>query len=272
MVVDGKYLAEQLLSDIASRVVAIPYTPKLGVVTCVPDSATRQYLELKQRKARSVGIELVVLELHEEATTVDCVAATKRLAETCHGVLVQLPLPAHIDRETVLMAIPVDQDPDGFAYGRTSTAVLPPVAGAIDCIANTYQVDWQHKKVVVVGNGRLVGQPAAHYANDKGAVVLILTEDTADYAAHLKTADIIISGVGKPHFITLDMVQDGVVVFDAGASEDGGQVVGDVHPNVAEKASLFTPVPGGIGPVTVAVLLDNMLSLVARAAPLDKGE
>ena len=143
----------------------------------------------------------------------------------------------------------------------SNASVLPPVVQAIDVIAQKYQLDWKHKQVVVLGYGRLVGQPAAHYVKQNGAKVIVLTEDWPDYFESIHTADIIISGVGKPHFITKDMVQPGVIVFDAGASEDGGVIVGDVHPEVAEVASLFTPVPGGIGPITVSALLYNVLLL-----------
>jgi methylenetetrahydrofolate dehydrogenase (NADP+)/methenyltetrahydrofolate cyclohydrolase len=261
MIVDGRAIAEKILSSVATQTADATYVPKLGIITCAPNAETKQYLDLKQRKAKAVGIELVVLELPLEATTADCVAATKRLAQTSHGVVVQLPLPEHIDRETVLAAVPVEQDPDGFAYGRDEHAVLPPVAGAIDYIVKEAGLSLVGKRVVVLGEGRLVGQPCAKYATAAGARVTILTEHSADYASQLLNAEVLITGIGKPHFITADMVKAGVVVFDAGASEDSGEIVGDVDPNVAEKASLFTPVPGGIGPITVAVLLQNVVGL-----------
>jgi methylenetetrahydrofolate dehydrogenase (NADP+)/methenyltetrahydrofolate cyclohydrolase len=108
----------------------------------------------------------------------------------------------------------------------------------------------------------LVGQPAARYVETEGGVVSVLTEDSPEYDAQIAQAEVLITGVGQAHFITPDRVSDGVVVFDAGASEDGGVVVGDVDPAVAEKASLFTPVPGGVGPITVAALLDNLVELI----------
>lgn len=264
MIIDGRALAQDLLNAVQTATTKLNATPKLGVVTCVPSPETKQYLELKQKKAKEAGINLSVLELPEYVTTDDCVATVQRLAEEVDGVLIQLPLPKHIDRETVLNAVPVDKDPDGFSYGTSEMSVLPPVVQAIDIIAGKYAFDWQDKQVVILGYGRLVGQPVAHYIRKQGIEPTILTEDSEYYFEAIRNADVLISGVGKPHFITRDMVKDSVAVFDAGASEDGGVIVGDVHQNVAEIASLFTPVPGGIGPITVAALLNNVLKLVNK--------
>lgn len=264
MIIDGRSLAKDILVEVKSLVSSKEQSPKLGVVTCAPGVETRQYLELKQKKAREVGVRTVILELPETASTDDCVACINRLAEDCQGIVVQLPLPEQVDREKVLDAVPVTKDPDGFSYGRDERSVLPPVAGAIQYIANKHQVSFAGKKVVVVGHGRLVGKPAVIFAEAEGGEVTILEEDTPQYEEELKTADIVITGVGKPHFIKSDMVKDGVIVFDAGASEDSGEVVGDVHPEVADKALLFTPVPGGIGPITVALLLKNLIALANR--------
>lgn len=264
MMVDGKAIAKNILDKVARETAAISFKPKLGVMTCAPQLETQQYLDLKKRKADEVGIDVIVLELPETASTADCVACVNRLADTCHGVLVQLPLPSHIDREVVLDAVPVTKDPDGFAYGRDTRSLLPPVAAAIDAIAKEHNVNFEGKKVTVVGDGKLVGQPALRYAEKSGGDVILLTEDSDDYDEHIKSADILISGVGKPHFINESMVKDGVVIFDAGASEDGGEVVGDIHPDASKKSSIFTPVPGGIGPITVAALLHNLTTIINR--------
>lgn len=264
MVVDGRAIAKEILASVAKKTANLSFTPKLGVVTCAPGPETRQYLELKCTKADQVGVDVIVLELPHDTTTQDCIATVNRLAEDCHGVLVQLPLPNHIQRELVLDAVPVAKDVDGFAYGRDSRSVLPPVPAAIDAIAQKHNIDFSHKKVAVIGYGRLVGEPAARYAEKMGAEVAVLLEDSKEYVETLRSADIVIAGAGKPHFITKDMVSTGVIIFDAGASEDGGVIVGDVHPEVSQVASIFSPVPGGIGPITVAMLLDNLLKLIRQ--------
>lgn len=258
MIVDGRAIASEMYRDIATRVTQCERQPKLGIVTCAPNLETKQYLSLKKRKAHDVGIGLVLLELDVAATTADMVTTVKRLVTEVDGVVVQLPLPPHIDREAVLAAIPPTHDPDGFSYPH-SDSLLPPVVGAIAEISQNYSIDWEQKQVVIFGHGRLVGKPCEAYAKSRGASVIVVTEESGDATAELRAADIIIAGAGTPHFITSDMVKDQVVVFDAGASEDGGVIVGDVSPEVADKAQLFTPVPGGIGPITVAVLLRNLV-------------
>ena len=232
ILVDGKALAANLLAEVKASVSTLTAAPHLVVITCAPNFETQKYLALKKAKA--------------------------------DGIIVQLPLPAHIDTAAVLAAVPASHDVDAFKYQTGETTVLPPVVGAIDEIAKQHQVQFENKQVVIFGAGRLVGAPAARYATLRGAKVTVLTEDSTDSVEAVLAADIIILGVGKPNLLTLDMVKEGVVVFDAGASEDGGLLVGDADPTVASKASLFTPVPGGIGPMTIALLFRNLLELKAR--------
>jgi methylenetetrahydrofolate dehydrogenase (NADP+) / methenyltetrahydrofolate cyclohydrolase len=240
MIIDGRALAASMYRQVAEEISLRPVPPKLAIVTCDPAPATKQYLELKRRKAKAVGISLTIIELPRTATTAETVTTVQKAVGIADGVVVQLPLPPHIDREAVLACIPATHDPDGFSYGHAASSALPPVVAAIDIIASQYDVSCNGKSVAVVGFGRLVGQPAAAYAQLHGGEVTVVTEDTIDPLAILKSADIIISGVGKPHFITAEMVKEGVVIFDAGASEDGGVVVGDVHPDVSKRATLFT--------------------------------
>ncbi|MCA9359131.1 bifunctional 5,10-methylenetetrahydrofolate dehydrogenase/5,10-methenyltetrahydrofolate cyclohydrolase [Candidatus Kaiserbacteria bacterium] len=263
MMVDGKAIATKILTEISKEVGQLSRPPKLSAITCAPNFETQKYLQLKKAKAASVGIGLNVVELSQMATTAEVVASIKQVLKDSDGIVVQLPLPPQIDRDAVLRAVPVEKDPDGFLYGVTVNACLSPVVGAIDEISKFYNVDWAGKKVIVLGQGRLVGLPAAAYARSKSDMVQVFEIDTFD-EKELKTADIIVSGIGRPHFITKKMVKPGVVIFDAGTSEDGGVLVGDVHTEVASVASLLTPVPGGIGPITIAYLLRNLLRLSSQ--------
>ncbi len=263
MIIDGRAVAKAMYDEVAREVSLLARPPVLVAITCAPNFETRKYLELKKQKAAAVGITLRVVELPETVSTEEAIACVKAVAPDVDGIVVQLPFPKHIDRETVLAAVPISKDPDGFGYGSTPKGCMPPVTRAIVEIAKTYTVDFLHKDIVVLGEGRLVGKPTAQYLRQKGALVQVLTEETFSCDA-IQAADILITGIGRPHFITPDMVKDGVVVFDAGTSEDGGVMVGDVHPAVADKAALFTPVPGGIGPITVAVLLQNLVSLMRQ--------
>jgi methylenetetrahydrofolate dehydrogenase (NADP+) / methenyltetrahydrofolate cyclohydrolase len=261
MIVDGKAVAARIYIEVAEGVKTLAKQPVMAAITCAPNFETQKYLELKKRKAAEVGIALRVVELPDTVSTEEAVACVQAVASQVDGVVVQLPFPTHVDREALLAAVPVEKDPDGFAYGMSDAACIPPVTAAILAIAKTYNVDFLDKNIVVLGQGRLVGAPAARFLRAAGAPVTVLTE--ADFnEAIVKEADVIITGIGKPHFVTPDMVKEGVVIFDAGTSEDGGVVVGDVRPDVAEAASLFTPVPGGIGPITIAALLQNLLFLV----------
>ncbi len=262
MIVDGKRIAQQIYESLKEEVALLPKAPVLAAITCAPNFETQKYLELKKRKAAEVGITLRVVELPDTVTTEEAVACVKAVLPQVDGIVVQLPFPAHIDREQVLAAVPAEKDPDGFSYGTATAACVPPVVGAIKAIADEYHINLAAAQAVVLGQGRLVGAPAAHYLHSIGAGVTTLTEENQHDLGLIKVADVIISGIGKPHFVTLDMIQSGVVIFDAGTSEDGGVMAGDVHPEVATVARLYTPVPGGIGPITIAVLLSNLVTLV----------
>ncbi len=264
MIVDGKEIAHRIYTEVATEVGHFPHQPTMAAIACDPNFETQKYLELKKRKAAAAGIALRVVELSRTVTTEQVIACIKAVAVDVDGVVVQLPFPVHVDREAILEAVPADKDPDGFSYGLHNSVCIPPVTGAIVEIMKTHNLSFAGKNVVVLGQGRLVGGPMITYLQMRDIPVNVLTEESPDYQEVLKEADIIISGIGKPHFVTKDMVKPGVVLFDAGTSEEGGVVVGDVHPEVADIAALFTPVPGGIGPITVAVLLRNLIQLVKK--------
>jgi methylenetetrahydrofolate dehydrogenase (NADP+)/methenyltetrahydrofolate cyclohydrolase len=180
---------------------------------------------------------------------------------------VQLPLPTHLDTEAICAAIPVQKDPDLLSrkaqenFIHSSSVILPPVVAAIDTIFSKYEVSLLDKKVAVIGQGKLVGVPVVTWIKQKGILSLIVDRKMLDDKSCLKEADVIISGAGVLNLITMDMVKDGVVLIDAGTSEAGGKIAGDIDPACAIKAALFTPVPGGVGPVTVAMLFRNLLEL-----------
>ena len=260
--VDGKEIARKIVSETSEIVSTLTSSPKLGIVTCAPNFETRKYLALKKKKAAAAGIAVVILELPETATTEDVLNSLRSVLPNVDGVVVQLPLPSGIDTNKIISAIPAEKDPDGFA--AEESLVLAPVPGAIAAIAHEHKVSFKDKKVVVLGYGRLVGEPVARFAEAAGANVSVMTIETGVNKEILQSADIIVTGIGSPKFVTADMVREDVVVFDAGTSEDGGDLVGDVHPDVYKKAALYTPVPGGIGPVTIAVLLRNLIFLKRR--------
>jgi methylenetetrahydrofolate dehydrogenase (NADP+) / methenyltetrahydrofolate cyclohydrolase len=259
-IIDGKEIASEIYAELAKKVAGLTKVPKMAIITCNPNFETTKYLELKKRKAEQIGVTLNIIEMPEDTTTTDFITCIESIAPTVDGVVVQLPLPTHINREQVLSVVPKNQDPDCFQSGD----LLAPVVGAIDEIAKRATLNWPDKKVAVVGYGRLVGKPVAEYLKAQGAVVTVLTEASENFKEVLITADVVVSGVGHSGLITSDIVKSGVIVFDAGTSEEGGELKGDVSPTVANKASLFTPVPGGIGPITIAILLRNLVTLASR--------
>lgn len=263
-IVDGKRLANQITEEVVEMVKKQPEPPRLVVITCSPNFETQRFLSLKKTKADSLGVDMDTIVLPVETNTQKIIDIIKDQATKANGIIVQLPLPIHIDADAILALVPSNLDVDVFGYRGEDTDILPPVIGAISEIAKYHKIIWKGKEVVVFGAGRLVGAPAILYALAMGANVTLITEQTIDVDVLTKKADIIILGVGKPNLLTSEMVKDGVVVFDAGASEDGGLLVGDASLSVAEKASLITPVPGGIGPMTVILLFRNLLKLCSR--------
>ncbi len=264
MLVDGKKIAADVYAKLKEELAASGQHPCLTVFTCGPNAETRKYLELKKKRAGEVGIDVLLIEMDAGVSTKEAVAAIATSVAAADGVIVQLPFPSQVDPEELLAAIPNKLDVDAIHYQGEDTDVLPPVVGAISEIAKRHEIDFRDKKVVVVGQGRLVGKPAAWWAKAKGAMVTVVDRDTKDPDAWLREADIIISGAGQPGLITPGQIKEGVIVFDAGTTEEGGQLKGDVDPACAEKASLFTPVPGGIGPITIAILLKNLVTLYRR--------
>lgn len=261
MLVDGKAIASDILNSVALDVAKLGNVPRLAAITCAPNFETQKYLQMKRLKATSVGVVLKVIELPVEATTKEVIDCVKQVAKESDGIVIQLPFPKQINLDEILSEIPSSKDPDGFCYGVNDLACMPPVVGAIDEISLREKLIWKDKQVIILGMGRLVGAPAAQYARRSGAIVNVLTKETYNEKL-LLNADIIVSGIGQPHFIKSSMIKRGVVIFDAGTSEEGGVLVGDVDPQVADKAALITPVPGGIGPITIACLLRNLVQLV----------
>jgi len=260
MIVDGKKIAERMYARIRDEVLALGRSPHLTIITCAPNPETQRYLALKRRNAALINIETNIIELPPTASTDDIVKVIQDSLTATDGVILQLPLPLSIDVERVLRAIPSAYDVD--ALNPETTAVFSPVVGACIEILTTYNISVDGARAVVIGEGRLVGRPVAAWLKNAGARVTVVKKDD-DIADALKDAEIIVCGAGDPGIVTPEMIKDGVVILDAGASESGGMLRGDADPACGKKAKLFTPVPGGIGPVTVAYLYKNLL-LLAR--------
>jgi len=258
--VDGKALAENVYTEIRQQVRQLGKAPRLAIITCDPDFATKKYLALKQAKAKAVGFSVTVCELSEVVSTEIVVEKINSLTPEVDAIIVQLPLPPIINLDIVLANIPPSHDADAL-NPKTTSLVWSPVVAACAYILDKAKVEIANRHATVVGSGRLVGQPIYRWLNIKGAAVSLVTKDTKDIGYYTRPADIVVSGAGVPGLITPDLIKPGAVVLDAGTAEADGELRGDADPACLAKASLFTPVPGGIGPLTVAFLLKNVVTL-----------
>ncbi|MBU6214278.1 bifunctional 5,10-methylenetetrahydrofolate dehydrogenase/5,10-methenyltetrahydrofolate cyclohydrolase [Patescibacteria group bacterium] len=270
MIIDGRALARAVLERTKARVELLDHAPKVAALVANPTPATESYMSIKSNRAAEAGCALEVVRLGSDSTTDELIAVIKAL--TADAIIVQLPLPDSIDTHAVCDAIPVEKDTDVLSASARARNVdlrnphvVPPVVGAVQEIFETYRVNAKGKKTVVVGAGYLVGAPVAAWLKEQGAEVVIVTRESGGLRSALAAADLIVSGAGSPRLITHGMIKDGVVLIDAGTSESGGAIVGDADPACAAKCSLFTPVPGGIGPVAVAKLFENAVTLVELA-------
>ncbi len=263
--IDGKKIAEDILRDVG--VVAKVMQKRVCFIQFGDDVPSTQFIARKVRIAAQMGIQADVL--HERTiTTTDAALAlvSDSVREDYDGIVVQLPLPYSIDADTVLNAIPPELDIDVLsaeglrAFERGQTERMPPVAGAVDAIIRARAIELEGKAIVIVGKGKLVGAPIALLFDKLGISYTAIDIGTLEHEQHelFLAADIIISGIGVAGHIQPHMIKEGVVLIDAGTSEHAGVLVGDIDPSCHEKASLYTPVPGGVGPVTVAVLLRNI--------------
>ena len=269
MIIDGRKIAEELKISFKEKVVLLDDVPTLVVIMVGDDSASKQFVGIKKRFADAVGIPIQLIYFSKETDTKTLVDVIKNLSadNNVGGIVVQLPLPEHIDARNVLNAVSVKKDVDMLSdsaieqFNKNESQTLPPVTGAFAEILCHEKVDVKDKNVVVVGHGALVGKPAAVWLKRKGARVKILDKRVEDISEFTREADILILGAGSPGLITPEIIKNKVIILDAGTSEAAGKLVGDADPTCAEKCSIFTPVPGGIGPITVAMIFKNFLEL-----------
>ncbi len=271
MIINGRAFASEILVAAREQVAALHLStsPVVRAVVMRPTGATESYLRVKAARAEDAGMRMEVVRVPENATTEEVLAAV--LAPGADAVIVQLPLPDTINANLVLDEIPLGQDADilskiayeNFVY-RLPGALLPPVVGAIKEVLDRNAVELAGKRVVIIGSGKLVGLPAAVWFEEQGADIRVVTRESANMH-ELIHADIIVSGAGSPHLIKPEMLKKGVVLIDAGTSESNGAIAGDADPACAEVASVFTPVPGGMGPIAVACLFQNAAALIVRS-------
>ncbi|WP_104697220.1 MULTISPECIES: bifunctional 5,10-methylenetetrahydrofolate dehydrogenase/5,10-methenyltetrahydrofolate cyclohydrolase [unclassified Helicobacter] len=272
VILDGKALAKTQEEEIVKEVEELrkeSIIPTLAVILVGDDSASASYVSMKAKASHRVGINSVVQTYHKSITQEELLNAIRDLNndDRIDGILVQLPLPSHINTQDVLEAIDPSKDVDGFHpynMGRMHAGIktlFPATPMGVMQLLHHYKISVLGKNVAIVGASNIVGKPLAALMLKEGATVSICHIHTQDISVFTKMADIVCVGVGKPNLITRDMVKEGVIIVDIGISRlENGKLVGDVSEDVASKSSFFTPVPGGVGPMTISALLQNTIT------------
>ena len=278
--IDGKALAAKMQGKLAEKTAQLKkekgIVPGLVVILVGEDPASQVYVRNKERSALAAGFKSQVVRLAETTTEEELLALIENYNQDTdwHGILVQLPLPDHIDEEKVLFAISPEKDVDGFHPTNMGklwsghAVMVPSTPAGIMEMFKEYQVDLTGKNAVVIGRSNIVGKPMAQLLMDAHATVTIAHSRTKNLAELARQADILVVAIGRGHFVTKDFVKEGAVVIDVGMNRDeNGKLIGDVKfDEVAPVASLITPVPGGVGPMTITMLMEQTYEAALRSA------
>ncbi|WP_187648241.1 bifunctional methylenetetrahydrofolate dehydrogenase/methenyltetrahydrofolate cyclohydrolase FolD [Nitrosophilus labii] len=272
-ILDGKALSLKIKEEVRKEVELLKkekdIVPGLAVILVGNDPASHTYVKMKARSCKEVGIYSITHEMPEEISEKEIIETIEMMNQNPNidGILVQLPLPKHIDTTKILEVIDPKKDVDGFHpynFGRLNQGLdsfVPCTPLGVMELLKEYQIDIKGMDACVVGASNIVGKPMAALLLNDFATVDICHIFTKDLKSHTKRTDLLVVGVGKPNLITEDMVKEGAIVIDIGINKlDNGKIVGDVDfENVSKKASYITPVPGGVGPMTIAMLLKNTI-------------
>ena len=278
-IIDGKKIKDEILINLKKEVDLLPFPPIFCDILIGDDIVSASYVLMKGRVAESIGIKFKTVNFPKDVLMEEVLSEIDNLNRVPHmcGIIVQLPIPkdSSIDTQTILDAIDPSLDVDClgsfnsksfYENNINNTSIIGyPTALACMEILMTLNLNLKEKNIVVLGQGRLVGLPLAHLLRSLSLDITVVNSKTGDINSIIKNADIIISAIGQGKFITSDMVKDGVVIIDAGTSEDNGSVIGDVDMESLENKDCFiTPTPGGVGPVTVAMLLRNVYKVAEQ--------
>ena len=271
VIMDGKALAERIKGEITNKVLKMDKKPALGTILVGSDPGSIAYVDGKHRDCAQVGIKSIKVNLPESATTAEVVKAVNELNQNpeCTGFIVQLPLPKLVNTEEVLLAIDPNKDADGlnpinlgkFVLGKNT--IIPCTPKAILALLTECKIKLSGTKVLIIGRGTTVGRPLSILLSQKpnNATVTLAHSATSNLLELMKQADIVVAAIGSAHFVKPGMVKDGATVIDVGITRTDQGLVGDVDPAVAQSASAFAPMPGGVGPMTRAMLLNNIIEL-----------
>lgn len=273
ILLDGQKLSQKILNDLKDKVTPSGKKLRLAVVVVGKNPVIEKFIAQKKKAAKYLGMGFKIYPFDEKISTNELRRKISAIVHEDHntGVIVQLPLPSQINVSYILNSVTPEKDVDVLSAGAVGkftsgrSEIFPPVAGAVKAFLEEYKIDYRHKNIVIVGAGDLVGKPVAWWLLKEKVGFAVVDENTQSPGEITRWADIVITGIGKPGYITGDWLKDGAVVIDAGTSESGGKLIGDVDfESISKKASYLTPVPGGVGPVTVAILFRNLVKLAQK--------
>ena len=274
LILDGKKCAANIRAELTHRIAALATKPGLGTIVVGDDAGSHAYVNGKHRDCAEVGIQSIRIDLPASASQKDVLAAISELnnSKECTGYIVQLPLPLHIDANVILDAINPQKDADGLHplnLGKLVTgqkAPRPCTPQAIVELLLRNEISLSGKDVTIIGRGLTVGRPLSILLShrDINATVTVVHTGTRDLQSHTKKADVVIAALGKAHFLHAAMLKPGVVAVDVGITRTPRGLQGDFHPDIAGVASAYSPMPGGVGPMTRAMLLQNLVELAER--------
>ncbi|CYU68550.1 TPA: bifunctional methylenetetrahydrofolate dehydrogenase/methenyltetrahydrofolate cyclohydrolase [Streptococcus suis] len=279
-VIDGKALGVKLQAALAEKTARLKeekgVVPGLVVILVGENPASQVYVRNKERSALAAGFKSEVVRVPDTISESDLLDLIERYNQDdeWHGILVQLPLPAHISEEKVLLAIDPDKDVDGFhptnmgKFWSGHPVMIPSTPAGIMEMFKEYQIELEGKSALVIGRSNIVGKPMAQLLLDANATVTIAHSRTKNLPALARQADILVVAIGRGHFVTKEFVKPGAVVIDVGMNRDeNGKLIGDVkYDDVSEVASYITPVPGGVGPMTITMLMEQTYEACVRSA------
>lgn len=264
-IMDGKNLSNIIKDDLRKEISMYVQTPILAVITIGDDEASKVYVNNKRKSCEQVGISFMHFDYLSEVKESVVINKIKELNKdvSVNGIIVQLPIPDNFNVDKIINTIDVSKDVDGLTNEskirrmNNKSSLIPCTTKGILELLDYYKINMESKRVVVVGRSELVGTPTYQECLKRNATVTICHSKTKDLGSITKEADILIVAIGHKYLIDKNMIKEGCVIIDVGISRDNGKLYGDVNPNVSDKCSYLTPVPGGVGPMTVVMLLKN---------------
>ncbi|MBI2607370.1 MAG: bifunctional 5,10-methylenetetrahydrofolate dehydrogenase/5,10-methenyltetrahydrofolate cyclohydrolase [Candidatus Doudnabacteria bacterium] len=260
-IIDSRQIAQTIIERLKTEVSKLNFRPLFCDILVGSDPVSLSFVKLKGKRAEEIGLDFKMIQLSENTTTEQLIEQIEQLGRepNLSGLIVQLPLPPHIDQKKILDSIDPSLDADCLS-GQSK--LVPPTAGAVLTILDSLGLDLSSKQILVVGQGELVGKPVSKLLKQRGLSIMSADRATKNLSNLTRSADVIISGAGQPGLIKKNSIKDGAVLIDAGTADQAGGIVGDIDTaSVSEKASYISATPGGVGPVTVAKLLENVVKL-----------